>query len=72
MYEAEKLKMYYDLTDADKVIVVQRAIRWNSEHKEHIDRLIKEASGSYSPCGSDLFRPELWKAAHWRWWRNIQ
>lgn len=44
-----------------------KAFLYHFEHREHINNLIKNETKSYPPSGSDCFRPELWKAAHWRW-----
>lgn len=43
---------------------------WWDKHKAHVDRLIAgrdEVGAAYPPSGSDQFRPELWRAPHWRW-----
>jgi hypothetical protein len=43
------------------------ARRWRSERPDHV-RLIAAGDGvAYPPSGSDLHRPELWRAPHWRW-----
>ena len=38
-----------------------------SEHKDHVIIIIKEKTNAVAPSGSDLFKPELWKAIHWNW-----
>ncbi len=42
-------------------------IKWYNEHKRHVNKIIKEEKHEYKPIGSDFFKPELWKAAHWIW-----
>lgn len=44
-----------------------RALFWRDRHIPHVDSLVARSEHSYPPSGSDTFRPELWKAAHWRW-----
>ena len=61
---------WYELDDLEKARVSVRAEAWYKEHKSHVNQLIEESSGSYSPSGSDLYRPELWKSAHWRWFKQ--
>ena len=60
-------KRYDDLTDAERTEMLTAATAWQTEHREHVKRLIKEAETSYAPSGSDMFHPELWKSAHWKW-----
>jgi hypothetical protein len=41
---------------------------WRESHHEHVDRLVATEAASYPPTDpEDVRRPELWKAAHWRW-----
>lgn len=44
-----------------------RALGWYGEHQSHVDRLVRTDGPAYPPAGSEASRPELWKAAHWRW-----
>lgn len=30
-----------------------------------------ENEKGYSPSGSDLYRPELWKELHWKWFMKL-
>jgi hypothetical protein len=50
---------------------IYRADEWYIDHHEHIGRLVDEdrrgMQPSYEPSAEDAPRPELWKAAHWRW-----
>ena len=43
---------------------------WWDKHKAHVDRLIASGGVTYPPSASDRFHPELWKAAHWRWFKQ--
>jgi hypothetical protein len=43
---------------------------WWDQHRDHVDKLIASSDGygeAYPPSGSDMFRPALWRAPHWRW-----
>lgn len=60
-------KRYDDLNDAERKEMLTKATAWQTKHNEHVKRLIKEADTSYPPSGSDMFHPELWKRAHWKW-----
>lgn len=58
---------FWQLTTKEKNDVRTKATAWRTMFKEHVDSLVKTAQIAYAPCGQDLFRPELWKAAHWNW-----
>lgn len=46
----------------------KNAAAWKLAHATHVETLVNSRDRtSYPPSGSDVFRPELWKAAHWRW-----
>lgn len=49
----------------------QNAEKWFLEHQGHVVKLIQSTTSSYRPSGYDALRPELWKAAHWRWWFEL-
>jgi uncharacterized protein with PIN domain len=66
-----QMKTYDNLDKRQQIIVVTRAIEWRVRHRKHVDNIAKEASGSYSPSGSDLGKPELWKGSHWRWFNQM-
>jgi len=59
------------LGDEDKIRVAGLATSWYREHIHHVVKLVRKQSVAYSPSGSDLFRPELWKAAHWKWFTDV-
>ena len=49
------------------------AAGWWDKHKSHVDKLVASRDGrgeTYPPTGSDRFHPELWKAGHWRWFKQ--
>lgn len=47
------------------------ARKFYSEHKNHVNNLIKQAELSYPPTLiEDKNSPALWKAAHWKWFFN--
>jgi len=58
---------FKNLSDEEKKQVIDRATSWYREHLHHVIKLVKGQLVAYSPSGSDLFRPELWKSAHWKW-----
>lgn len=43
------------------------AARWFVLHHRHVAKLLEEEGPAVAPSGSDIGRPELWKAIHWRW-----
>lgn len=48
------------------------ARQWYIEHKQHVDKLIKnDREGiEYRPSLEDLEKPNLWKAGSWKWFLN--
>ena len=49
------------------------AAAWWDKHESHVDWLIAsrdDGGVAYPPSGSDRFHPELWKAGHWRWFKQ--
>lgn len=61
---------FYGVSQEEQTQITQKSIDFYSKHFSHVTDLIKSAEGSYSPSGSDLFRPELWKPSHWRWFKS--
>lgn len=62
------MKQAKDLTDQEKLQINNSANHFYARHEKHVDAIRKAAEGaSVAPSGSDLFRPELWKAIHWNW-----
>lgn len=65
------MKNYQDLTSEERSEIQSKADAYYSAHTQHVDRLINYTEYSYAPSGSDMFRPELWKEAHWRWYFKV-
>ncbi len=55
----------------DRMKALTEAALWMEKHKDHVDSILKEGERSYPPCGSDCFKPELWKSCHWRWFKEL-
>lgn len=45
----------------------ERAREFYRIHRSHVNKMLKEHGPQVMPTGSDVARPELWKAMHWRW-----
>ena len=56
-----------EYTDDD----IRRAFDWYSEHKDHVDRLMKGEKHLFPMSGSDISHPELWKAGAWKWFFEL-
>ncbi len=63
------MREYHELTWEEQVAVKEAGLLFLREHATYVAKLIVESGeqNSYSPAGSDLYRPELWRAPHWRW-----
>ncbi len=46
---------------------ISRGFAWYAQHKDHVDSLVKIQKDSFPMSGSDISRPELWKAGGWKW-----
>lgn len=46
---------------------IERGRAWYAKHKLHVDQLVKNEKREYPMSGSDIRRPELWKAPAWKW-----
>ena len=64
------MKKFSDLTEDQQVSVLHAAAEWQESQFEHVQELRQSTQHSYPPSGSDIFHPELWKAAHWRWFNG--
>ena len=62
---------FSDLNPSQVSAVKAQSTKWYERNKAHVDSLILESKESVAPSGSDLFRPELWKAIHWRWFLEL-
>jgi hypothetical protein len=61
------MKRFEKLSQEDKNEIICRAWEWRQKHSAHVDRMVENQQARIAPSGSDLTRPELWKAAHWAW-----
>lgn len=61
------MKTYLDLTNAERLGVLESGRKWLKAHVEHVRSVLNEGETAYPPSGSDCFHPELWKSGHWRW-----
>lgn len=50
---------------------VENAARWYKGHWQHVNALMATTDKSYPASGSDVYRPELWKPGHWRYFFSI-
>ena len=60
------IPMAYVLTSLE----IERATEWRVIHLRHVLTLEADGESSYPPAKEDAGRPELWKPAHWRWFRE--
>jgi hypothetical protein len=59
---------FYELSHEERLSVIALARSWAKIHNEHVKNLvITEFNIGYPPEGADMFRPELWKSTHWKW-----
>jgi len=59
---------FEDLEYKEQEKIIQEGLDWMHEHMKHVDSLTFDGEKTvYPPSGSDLYRPSLWKPAHWRW-----
>lgn len=50
---------------------IKKAETWYSLHDNHVNQLIKTAKLSYPPTEEeDKNEPSIWKAEHWKWFKN--
>lgn len=62
------MKKWQDLNKEEKEFCSKSAIDWYQKHKHHVDQLTRKYNDAgYAPSGSDMFNPELFKPAHWKW-----
>jgi hypothetical protein len=63
------MKQYKDLTEEEQKEVYNKAFTWKHDYADHVAKLLDQSKYEYAvvPSGSDLFKPELWKPCHWKW-----
>lgn len=65
------MKTFADLTTEEKREIRKKAKEFYDAHKAHVVSIyLAYPTVGIAPSGSDMFRPELWKGMHWRWFRN--
>jgi len=65
------VKEFEELTSREQAKVLITARQWRRAYSFHVDQLLKEEVDPYPPSGTDMFRPELWKPAMWRWFAAL-
>lgn len=58
---------YSQLNKEEQDKIQKQGKEWFQEHKSHVYSLIEKETAKVAPSGSDMFRPELWKPMHWKW-----
>lgn len=66
------MKSYHEFTIVEQQNASVKANNWAHQHSEHVNKLLATVTSGYEPSGSDCFRPELWKAAHWYWFHTVR
>lgn len=64
------MQEFDNLTEQEKESVLEKAMAWYTEHENHVDQMLEllgVRTKGIRPSGSDMFRPELWKDIHWKW-----
>ena len=47
---------------------IEKGREWYREHKQYVDNIMTPyVDVIYAPSAEDISKPELWKAAHWKW-----
>ena len=64
------MKEFNELKKEEQKKAIDKANKWVLLHKNYVIRITAEVYESYPPSGLDIFHPELWKAAHWNWYRK--
>lgn len=62
-------KQFEDLNQGEIELVRKYAREFYEQHKDHVLSIYLGLSetDAVAPSGSDMFRPELWKGIHWKW-----
>lgn len=61
-----------DLRKEEKEKIVEKGAEWLTKHEKHVkDLACSHEYPGYSPSGSDLYHPELWKSGHWKWFIKL-
>lgn len=62
------MKKYKDLTLEEKDQVLKKALIYISNNFKSTHKLFNKNTPMVEPSGSDMFKPELWKDIHWKWY----
>lgn len=49
---------------------IEKALLWQIDHRDHVNRLISHVDVGYPPTGSDVRDPRMWSGSHWLWLKN--
>lgn len=58
---------FKDCTDAEQQTILTSAHKYWKKYHSSLIKLVGDENHEVLPSGSDLFRPELWKPMHWKW-----
>ena len=58
---------FKQLNNEEQQKVREKAMEWFQDHKSHVYSLIEKDTPKVAPSGSDMYKPELWKGIHWKW-----
>jgi hypothetical protein len=61
------VKTWERASKAEQAAIQTAGKEFLSAYTDHVRAITKESHFTVPPTGSDLFRPELWKGMHWRW-----
>lgn len=61
---------FKDLTPKQIVTLEAVGYEWLGQHERHVWSMIRKDTPNVAPSGSDMFKPELWKDIHWKWFLN--
>lgn len=64
------MRQFIELNLDDQQVVIQNAMMFSFMHKRHVRVLTHKEENAVAPSGSDMFKPELWKGIHWKWYFN--
>jgi hypothetical protein len=67
MIDGVAMIKYEDLTYDECLEIYNKAFTFMHNHSEHVHNSFNSKTPEVAPSGSDLFKPELWKGIHWRW-----
>lgn len=66
-YKGEIMDPTRDLTQKEKEEIRSKAIRFYNDHEDYIVTLITIAFYPTPPSRLEIFTPDLWSGANWKW-----